>query len=110
MSSPTFLFPQVAEQPLWFSDSVPNVRKLQELPLHLLSAGRVQELKQEVLGEAAPGRATHLHAETGGVCLSICPYVHHLLSHSSPSHASPMSFHVPMPFHSLHPTITGKEV
>lgn len=71
MSSPECLFPQVAEQPLWFSDSVPNVRKLQELPMHLLGAGRVQELKQEVLGEEALGRATHPHAETGGVCPSV---------------------------------------
>ncbi|XP_048198662.1 NACHT domain- and WD repeat-containing protein 1 [Perognathus longimembris pacificus] len=41
---------KVAAQPLWFSDSVANVRRLQELPRHLLLSGRTQELKQDVLG------------------------------------------------------------
>jgi hypothetical protein len=41
----------VAPQPLWFSDTVANVRKLQELPFHLLHSGRTEELKQEVLGK-----------------------------------------------------------
>ncbi|NXL93277.1 NWD1 protein, partial [Alectura lathami] len=41
---------KVAPQPLWFSDTVANLRKLSELPLHLLNAGRIAELKQDVLG------------------------------------------------------------
>uniref|UniRef100_A0A8C6AAI1 NACHT and WD repeat domain containing 1 n=1 Tax=Marmota marmota marmota TaxID=9994 RepID=A0A8C6AAI1_MARMA len=40
----------VAPQPLWFSDTVANQRKLKELPHHLLHSGRLEELKQEVLG------------------------------------------------------------
>ena len=43
---------QVAPQPLWFSDTVANLRKLKELPHHLLHSGRIEELKQEVLGKA----------------------------------------------------------
>ncbi|NWV01394.1 NWD1 protein, partial [Upupa epops] len=41
---------KVAPQPLWFSDSVANLRKLSELPFHLLHAGRIEELKEDVLG------------------------------------------------------------
>ncbi|NWY62210.1 NWD1 protein, partial [Chionis minor] len=41
---------KVAPQPLWFSDTVANLRKLSELPVHLLNAGRIEELKQDVLG------------------------------------------------------------
>jgi hypothetical protein len=32
---------------------VANLRKLTELPFHLLHAGRLEELKQEVLGKGA---------------------------------------------------------
>lgn len=49
---------QVAPQPLWFSDAVANLRKLKELPYHLLHSGRIEELKQEVLGKG--------HAPLGG--------------------------------------------
>ncbi|NXA53517.1 NWD1 protein, partial [Nothocercus julius] len=42
---------KVAPQPLWFSDTVANRRKLSELPFHLLNAGRIEELKQNVLGD-----------------------------------------------------------
>lgn len=42
---------QVAPQPLWFSDTVANLRKLKELPHHLVHSGRIEELKQEVLGK-----------------------------------------------------------
>ncbi|NXF08155.1 NWD1 protein, partial [Smithornis capensis] len=41
---------KVAPQPLWFSDTVANLRKLSELPLHLLNSGRIEELKRDVLG------------------------------------------------------------
>ncbi|XP_025922865.1 NACHT domain- and WD repeat-containing protein 1 isoform X2 [Apteryx rowi] len=41
---------KVAPQPLWFSDTVANRRKLSELPFHLLNAGRIEELKEDVLG------------------------------------------------------------
>ncbi|KAJ1085603.1 hypothetical protein NDU88_005733 [Pleurodeles waltl] len=41
---------KVPPQPLWFADDVPNLRKLNEMPHHLLNAGRVEELKDEVLG------------------------------------------------------------
>ncbi|XP_014808284.1 PREDICTED: NACHT domain- and WD repeat-containing protein 1 [Calidris pugnax] len=41
---------KVAPQPLWFSDTVANLRKLSELPFHLLNAGRIEELKRDVLG------------------------------------------------------------
>ncbi|KAM5237944.1 NACHT domain- and WD repeat-containing protein 1 [Ctenodactylus gundi] len=50
VGKPLSLDRKVAPQPLWFSDSVANTRKLEELPLHLLRAGRVEELRQEVLG------------------------------------------------------------
>lgn len=46
---------QVAPQPLWFSDTVANLRKLKELPYHLLHSGRLEELKQEVLGKPWAG-------------------------------------------------------
>ncbi|KAJ8784150.1 hypothetical protein J1605_008480 [Eschrichtius robustus] len=42
---------QVAPQPLWFSDTVANLRKLKELPYHLVHSGRIEELKQDVLGK-----------------------------------------------------------
>lgn len=48
---------QVAPQPLWFSDTVANLRKLKELPYHLVHAGRIEELKQEVLGKVSEGLA-----------------------------------------------------
>ncbi|XP_015220730.2 NACHT domain- and WD repeat-containing protein 1 [Lepisosteus oculatus] len=41
---------KVAPQPLWFTKHVANRRKLQELPYHLLHAGRWEELRQEVIG------------------------------------------------------------
>ncbi|XP_069505306.1 NACHT domain- and WD repeat-containing protein 1 [Ambystoma mexicanum] len=41
---------KVAPQPLWFADEVPNLRKLSELPYHLFNAGRLEELKKQVLG------------------------------------------------------------
>uniref|UniRef100_H3CE26 Uncharacterized protein n=1 Tax=Tetraodon nigroviridis TaxID=99883 RepID=H3CE26_TETNG len=44
--------PQAPPQPLWFAPGVANVRKLQELPHHLLHAGQWEELRQEVLGNA----------------------------------------------------------
>ncbi|KAM9358458.1 NACHT domain- and WD repeat-containing protein 1 [Symphorus nematophorus] len=39
-------------QPLWFAPGLANVRKLQELPYHLLHAGLWDELRQEVVGSA----------------------------------------------------------
>ncbi|XP_008822868.1 NACHT domain- and WD repeat-containing protein 1 [Nannospalax galili] len=50
VGKPLNLDRKVAPQPLWFSDTVANLRKLKELPYHLLHAGRTEELKQEVLG------------------------------------------------------------
>ncbi|XP_010993374.3 NACHT domain- and WD repeat-containing protein 1 isoform X2 [Camelus dromedarius] len=50
MEKPLNLDRKVAPQPLWFSDTVANLRKLKELPYHLLHSGRIEELKQEVLG------------------------------------------------------------
>lgn len=53
--------PQVPPQPLWFAPGLANVRKLQELPYHLLHAGLWEELRQEVvgkLGEEARGHVT----------------------------------------------------
>ncbi|XP_032893653.1 NACHT domain- and WD repeat-containing protein 1 [Amblyraja radiata] len=41
---------KVTAQPLKFGDDVMNLRKLSELPYHLVNAGRIDELKQEVLG------------------------------------------------------------
>ncbi|XP_067906172.1 NACHT domain- and WD repeat-containing protein 1 [Heterodontus francisci] len=41
---------KVSAQPLKFGDDIVNLRKLSELPHHLLNAGRIDELKQEVLG------------------------------------------------------------
>ncbi|KAG8517257.1 NACHT domain- and WD repeat-containing protein 1 [Galemys pyrenaicus] len=50
IGKPLNLDRKVAPQPLWFSDTVANLRKLKELPHHLLHSGRIEELKQEVLG------------------------------------------------------------
>ncbi|XP_060037396.1 NACHT domain- and WD repeat-containing protein 1 [Erinaceus europaeus] len=50
MGKPLNLDRKVAPQPLWFSEEVGNERKLEELPFHLLHAGRTQELMGEVLG------------------------------------------------------------
>ncbi|XP_055095108.1 NACHT domain- and WD repeat-containing protein 1 isoform X2 [Symphalangus syndactylus] len=50
VGKPLNLDRKVAPQPLWFSDVVANLRKLKELPYHLLHSGRLEELKQEVLG------------------------------------------------------------
>uniref|UniRef100_A0A8C5UPH4 NACHT and WD repeat domain containing 1 n=1 Tax=Microcebus murinus TaxID=30608 RepID=A0A8C5UPH4_MICMU len=50
VGKPLNLDRKVAPQPLWFSDTVANVRKLKELPHHLLRSGRLEELKREVLG------------------------------------------------------------
>ncbi|XP_045051718.2 NACHT domain- and WD repeat-containing protein 1 isoform X3 [Desmodus rotundus] len=50
VGKPLNLDRKVAPQPLWFSDTVANLRKLKELPHHLLHSGRIEELKQEVLG------------------------------------------------------------
>ncbi|XP_056374124.1 NACHT domain- and WD repeat-containing protein 1 [Hyla sarda] len=41
---------KVAPQPLWFSGSLPNLRKINELPYHLFHAGCFDELKREILG------------------------------------------------------------
>ncbi|XP_069578542.1 NACHT domain- and WD repeat-containing protein 1 [Brachyistius frenatus] len=43
---------KVPPQPLWFAPGLANIRKLQELPYHLLHAGLWEELKQEVIGSA----------------------------------------------------------
>uniref|UniRef100_A0A8C2V7E1 NACHT and WD repeat domain containing 1 n=1 Tax=Chinchilla lanigera TaxID=34839 RepID=A0A8C2V7E1_CHILA len=48
---PLSLDRKVAPQPLWFSDSAANERKLAELPFHLLRAGRTEELLRDVLGD-----------------------------------------------------------
>nr|XP_045758178.2 NACHT domain- and WD repeat-containing protein 1 [Mirounga angustirostris] len=50
VGKPLNLDRKVAPQPLWFSDTVANLRKLKELPHHLVHSGRIEELKQEVLG------------------------------------------------------------
>ncbi|XP_045404116.1 uncharacterized protein LOC123635689 [Lemur catta] len=55
---------QVAPQPLWFSDTVANVWKLEELPCHLLHSGRWEELKQEVLGSMSWISCQGLSGET----------------------------------------------
>ncbi|XP_040273389.1 NACHT domain- and WD repeat-containing protein 1 [Bufo bufo] len=41
---------KVAPQPLWFSEDLPNLRKISELPYHLLNGGRFDELQREILG------------------------------------------------------------
>ncbi|XP_054451988.1 NACHT domain- and WD repeat-containing protein 1, partial [Anoplopoma fimbria] len=43
---------KVPPQPMWFAPGLANVRKLQELPHHLLHAGLWDELRQEVIGSA----------------------------------------------------------
>uniref|UniRef100_A0A8D0L6V3 NACHT and WD repeat domain containing 1 n=1 Tax=Sphenodon punctatus TaxID=8508 RepID=A0A8D0L6V3_SPHPU len=50
LSKPLNADRKVAPQPLWFSDTVTNKRKLNELPFHLLSSGQMEALKQDVLG------------------------------------------------------------
>lgn len=59
---------QVAPQPLWFSDTVANLRKLKELPHHLVHSGRIEELKQEVLGKAP----THCGPQRAGPSPPLC--------------------------------------
>ncbi|XP_063145187.1 NACHT domain- and WD repeat-containing protein 1 [Candoia aspera] len=41
---------KVTPQPLWFSSTLANQRKLSELPFHLLQAGLFEELQRDVLG------------------------------------------------------------
>ncbi|XP_062308645.1 NACHT domain- and WD repeat-containing protein 1 [Osmerus eperlanus] len=41
---------KVSPQPLWLAKGVANIRKLQELPYHLIHAGLWDELRQEVIG------------------------------------------------------------
>ncbi|XP_061744693.1 NACHT domain- and WD repeat-containing protein 1-like [Nerophis ophidion] len=43
---------KVPPQPLWFTPQLANVRKLQELPYHLLHAGLWEELRRDVIGSA----------------------------------------------------------
>uniref|UniRef100_A0A8P4KHN5 NACHT domain-containing protein n=2 Tax=Dicentrarchus labrax TaxID=13489 RepID=A0A8P4KHN5_DICLA len=43
---------KVPPQPLWFAPGLANIRKLQELPYHLLHAGLWDELRQEVISSA----------------------------------------------------------
>ncbi|XP_045845669.1 NACHT domain- and WD repeat-containing protein 1 isoform X1 [Meles meles] len=50
VGKPLNLDRKVAPQPLWFSDTVANLRTLKELPHHLVHSGRIEELKREVLG------------------------------------------------------------
>ncbi|XP_066491632.1 NACHT domain- and WD repeat-containing protein 1 [Tiliqua scincoides] len=49
-SKPVSVDRKVTPQPLWFSSTLANQRKLSELPFHLLQAGRIEELKRDVLG------------------------------------------------------------
>ncbi|XP_070593727.1 NACHT domain- and WD repeat-containing protein 1 [Erythrolamprus reginae] len=41
---------KVVPQPLWFSSTLANQRKLSELPFHLLQAGLFEELQRDILG------------------------------------------------------------
>ncbi|KAL6469272.1 hypothetical protein MHYP_G00227960 [Metynnis hypsauchen] len=41
---------KVPSQPLWFTEGTPNLRKLHELPYHLLHAGKWEELRHSLLG------------------------------------------------------------
>ncbi|XP_077109236.1 NACHT domain- and WD repeat-containing protein 1 [Ranitomeya variabilis] len=41
---------KVAPQPLWFTEDLPNLRKMSELPYHLLKAGCTNELQKDILG------------------------------------------------------------
>ncbi|XP_015665402.1 NACHT domain- and WD repeat-containing protein 1 [Protobothrops mucrosquamatus] len=41
---------KVIPQPLWFSSTLANQRKLSELPFHLLQAGLLEELQRDILG------------------------------------------------------------
>ncbi|KAM9831467.1 NACHT domain- and WD repeat-containing protein 1 [Neosynchiropus ocellatus] len=43
---------KVPLQPLWFAPGLANIRKLQELPHHLLHAGLWEELRQDVISSA----------------------------------------------------------
>ncbi|KAM8873751.1 LOW QUALITY PROTEIN: NACHT domain- and WD repeat-containing protein 1 [Spinachia spinachia] len=43
---------KVPPQPLWFAPGLANIRKLEELPHHLLHAGLWEELRQVVIGSA----------------------------------------------------------
>lgn len=49
---------QVPPQPLWFAPGLANVRKLQELPHHLLHAGLWEELRHEVIGKKSRAQNT----------------------------------------------------
>ncbi|KAM9620002.1 LOW QUALITY PROTEIN: NACHT domain- and WD repeat-containing protein 1 [Morphnus guianensis] len=73
---------KVAPQPLWFSDTVANLRKLSELPFHLLKAGRIEELKQDVLGKDwARGGALQRHASCLQPQVRITTFLHSINNH-----------------------------
>ncbi|CAB1314173.1 unnamed protein product [Coregonus sp. 'balchen'] len=59
---------RVPPQPLWFAKGVANVKKLQELPYHLLNAGLWDELHQEVIGKA---KGHMQQAEVSGCTVSL---------------------------------------
>ncbi|XP_054835571.1 NACHT domain- and WD repeat-containing protein 1 [Eublepharis macularius] len=49
-SKPVSVDRKVTPQPLWFSSTTANQRKLSELPFHLLRAGRMEELQRDIFG------------------------------------------------------------
>ncbi|XP_039194405.1 NACHT domain- and WD repeat-containing protein 1 isoform X3 [Crotalus tigris] len=49
-SKPVSFDRKVIPQPLWFSSTLANQRKLSELPFHLLQAGLFEELQRDILG------------------------------------------------------------
>lgn len=70
---------QVPPQPLWFAPGLANIRKLQELPYHLLHSGLWEELRQEVISKtqqrgkwaSGPCSLPLFSAETKLKCVSV---------------------------------------
>ncbi|KAL2294967.1 hypothetical protein Nmel_018111 [Mimus melanotis] len=84
-------------QPLWVSDTVPNLRKLNELPLHLLHAGGIEELKRDVLGKKQS-------TETRGQGTECCSCL--LLGIPAPSSGKNPHHDISQVLHQSYPCIT----
>uniref|UniRef100_A0A4W5JAR3 NACHT and WD repeat domain containing 1 n=1 Tax=Hucho hucho TaxID=62062 RepID=A0A4W5JAR3_9TELE len=73
---------KVPPQPLWFAEGVANVKKLQELPYHLLHAGLWEELRQEVIGKATCPKGVQSVIEDLTLCTDLLFTLSHQPSHS----------------------------
>uniref|UniRef100_A0A8C6X5H2 NACHT and WD repeat domain containing 1 n=1 Tax=Naja naja TaxID=35670 RepID=A0A8C6X5H2_NAJNA len=84
-SKPVSFDRKVIPQPLWFSSTLTNQRKLSELPFHLLQAGLFEELQRDILGNMnwIICRATSTGIESLTADFAMC-LQYHLDLHSHP--------------------------